>query len=300
MDRPGSPLSGKTCVVTGATSGIGKVIATELAARGGHVVLAGRDASRVRQVRTEVRAAARSNLVEGVVADLSLVSGVRRLTRELVEQFPRLDLLVNNAGAIFTRRVQTPEGTESTWALNVVAPFLLTKGLRGSLGAADGARVVMIASEAHRGARLDFDDLEGQRRLSGLSRYQASKLALILLTHEFARRWSGTGIAVNAVHPGLVRTRFGLNNPGAGRLLFRIAMLVGISPEHGARTPLWVATDPGLRGVSGAYFLHGREGFSSAASYDGPSAQRLWSELERRFPDPPTPGPSGPEGLDRS
>jgi NAD(P)-dependent dehydrogenase (short-subunit alcohol dehydrogenase family) len=210
------------------------------------------------------------------VGDLSSLSEVRRLASEIRAEHPRIHVLINNAGAVFARRQQSVDGFELTLALNVLSPFLLTHLLADGLAAAAPARVVNVASDAHRGGRLDFADLEFRRHYSAFGAYSASKLALVLLTYEFARRWSGRGVDVNAVHPGFVRTNFGHNTPGALSMAVRVFEIFAKTPASGARTPLYAATAPELTGVSGRYFDRCQEVTSSKASQDRGTAARLW------------------------
>jgi retinol dehydrogenase-14 len=277
-----------TVVVTGATSGIGLATAAALRTRVRTLVLVGRDGSRLAETARSLASDDTGATVRTHLADLSQLAEVRRLAAELAAAYPAIDVLVNNAGAYFSRRELTSEGIERTWALNVLAPYLLTRLLRDSLRAAARARVINVSSAAHVGAKLDFDDLEASRRYSGFRVYGRSKLALLLLTHEFARRWSVDHIAVNALHPGLVRSRFAQNNRGGTALAIRAATRAfGISSKRGAVTPVYLAVSPQVEGTTGAYFVRARAVRSSTASYDAPGALRLWGLCAERvgFPD---------------
>ena len=270
----------RVCVVTGGTSGIGFVTARELARAGASVAVVGRDPVRMAESLKEISSAAGPADVRGFLADLFLQSEVRRLATELQRTYPRIHVVVNNAGAVFSDRGVTAEGFERTWALNVVSPYLLTQLLLPRLQESGPARVVNVASTAHRGARLDFENLQGEKQYSGYRAYSRSKLALILETYEFARRMAGSEVTFNALHPGFVASRFGQNNPGgAGRLIHFFAVLFGIRPERGARTPLFLATDPAVANVTGKYFARLHEVSSSPASYDTAAASRLWEVL---------------------
>jgi NAD(P)-dependent dehydrogenase (short-subunit alcohol dehydrogenase family) len=281
-------MNGRVCVVTGATSGIGFVTARELARRGATVAAVGRDPVRLAEAMKQITAATGNAEIRGFLADLFLQAEVRRLATELTQSYPRIHVLVNNAGAMFSRRSVTPEGFERTWALNVVSPFLLTQLLLPRLVESAPARVVNVASAAHRGARLDFEDLQGEKHYSVYGPYGRSKLALILETYEFARRLAGTRVTVNALHPGFVASRFGQNNPrGVGSVIHVLSMLFGIRPERGARTSLFLASDPSVAEVTGKYFARQRETSSSPASYDTAAAGRLWDVLSIQTGTPP-------------
>jgi retinol dehydrogenase 12 len=282
------PLNGRVCVVTGATSGIGFVTARELAQRGATVAAVGRDPVRLAEVVKQITAATGNAEIRGFLADLFLQAEVRKLATELAQSYPRIHVLVNNAGALFSKRSVTSEGFERTWALNVVTPFLLTQLLLPRLGENVPARVVNVASAAHRGARLDFEDLQGEHRYRGYRQYSRSKLAILLETYEFARRLAGTGVTVNALHPGFVASRFGQNNPGGvGSAIHVLSVLFGIRPERGARTSIFLASDPSVADVSGKYFARRHATSSSTASHDTAAAARLWDVLSIQTETPP-------------
>ncbi len=274
-------FGGKVCLLTGATRGIGRAAADALARKGLTLALVGRDKARVEATVAAVRAASGNAQVEGLVADLSLRSEVRRLAADVKKRYPRLDVLVNNAGAIFTRREETAEGLEKTLALNHLAYFLLTRELLDLLKASAPSRVVNVASDAHRGMRLDFDDLQNRKRYSGLRVYGQSKLMNILFTEELARRLAGTGVTVNALHPGVVATGFGSNTPGLFQTLVKLAAPFLLSPQKGARTLVYLATSPEVEGVSGKYFTKSREVRPSPAARDGEAARKLWEASEQ-------------------
>lgn len=281
-------LNGRVCVVTGATSGIGFVTARELARMGATVAVVGRDPVRTAEAVKQITGATGNAEVRGFLADLFLQAEVRRLSAELLQSYPRLHVLVNNAGALFSRRSTTSEGFERTWALNVVSPFLLTVLLLPRLRESAPARVVDVASAAHRGGRLDFEDLQGERHYSGYRAYGQSKLAIVLEAYEFARRLAGTHVTVNALHPGFVASRFGQNNPGGvGSVIHVLSILFGIRPERGARTSVFLASDPAVEDVTGKYFAHRRESSSSPASHDTAAGARLWDVLSIQTATPP-------------
>jgi len=255
-----SSVAVPTVVITGATSGVGAASAARLARRGAHVVVVGRD-----RARAEAMALTLPGAAAPVVADLSTMSGIRSAADALRSSHPRIDVLINNAGAVYMRREETVDGHERTLALNVLAPYALTRLLEPSLRAANHPRVVNVASAAHHGAHLHFDDLEARGRYRGFSVYSRSKLALILETRALARRWKPDELALFAVHPGFVRSRFGLNNGGGFGFGMRVLMgLVGISPSRAARTVEFAAFSPALSGRTGDYIA--REGIATASS----------------------------------
>lgn len=276
------PMAGSTCLVTGATRGIGRVAAVELARQGARVLIVGRDRTRAEAAASEARAAQGpgGGGVEALVADLALMSEVRRLADEVRAACPRLDVLVNNAGAIFERREVTPEGFEKTFALNHLAYFLLTYMLRDLLVASAPARVVNVASRAHRAGRLDFDDLQMQKGYTAWKAYAASKLANILFTRELARRLEATGVTANALHPGLVATNFGHDRFGLISLVLRFARPMMIGEAEGAATTLHLATSPAVAEVTGAYFADCTPTRPEPQALDDVAASRLWEESE--------------------
>jgi retinol dehydrogenase 12 len=273
-------LSGKVCLVTGATSGIGAVTARELARRGASVVIVGRSPSKCEATVRGIREQTGSAAVESLVADLSAQAEVRRLAREFRQRQPRLDVLINNAGAVFLQRRESVDGIEMTFALNHLAYFLLTNLLLDLLTASTPARVINVSSAAYEGMTLDFDDLQEGRRYRGFRAYSRSKLANLLFTFELARRLEGTGVTVNALHPGFVATNFFAGNGPVGWLMRRSAGLFAIGPEEGARTTLYLASAPEVEGITGRYFVKGRPVASSPASRDPAAALRLWQVSE--------------------
>lgn len=264
-------MVGKSVLVTGATGGIGQVTARELARRGARVYIVGRNAGKTARVAQEIGAAGT------LVADLSELAQVRRAASEFREQVGELDVLVNNAGAFYGRRQETREGLELTWALNHLAPFLLTRELLPLLRASGDARVVTVASEAHRSGRIRLDDPEFRRGYRGWAAYSQSKLANILFARELARR--EPGVSSNSLHPGLVRSGFAHNNGGGISRLWSLVDRFGITPEEGARTSLRLASDPDLH-VSGGYFRQEREVRPAAQALDDGAAERLWQLSE--------------------
>lgn len=270
-------MDGKICLVTGATSGIGKETALGLARLGARVVIVGRDPARTRAVAEWVTATAGSDPVAFLLADLSSLAQVRRVAREFRNRYARLDVLVNNAGAIFTRRETTTDGFERTWALNHLAYFLLTHELLDLLKASAPARIVSVASTMHTGGVIDFDNLQGETRYGGVSAYSRSKLANILFTYALARRLEGTGVTANCLHPGGVATGFGHSKPGIIDLVLRLAKPFLLTAERGAATSIYLASSPEIEGVTGGYFARCKPARSSAASHDRALQERLWA-----------------------
>jgi len=275
----GQTLDGRVALVTGATNGIGQVTAREFARMGARTLIVARDPGRGEAVAREIRDGTGAT-VEVLVADLSSREEVARVAGEARERAGRLDLLVNNAGAIFAERRTSADGVEMTLALNHLAYFLLTLELLPLLEAAPEARVVNVSSMAHERGAIDFDDLQGERRYGMWKAYAQSKLANVLFTRELSRRLRGSRIAANALHPGAVASGFGRNHPGLFGKLVAIGAPFLASPEKGARTTLHVATAPGLRGVTGKYFSACRERTPSRAARDDATAVRLWQISE--------------------
>ncbi len=272
-------LRGKVALVTGATNGIGRAAALGLARAGATLVLVGRNAERIEKTVAEIRRASGNDAVEGALADLSLLSEVRRLAMEFQEQHEHLHLLLNNAGAIFSEHALTAEGHERTFALNHLAYFLLTNQLLPQLTRSAPARIINVSSSAHRGAgSFDFDNIDGRKTwgMMGFSAYGLSKLANILFTRELARRLAGTGVTANAVHPGVVNTGF-LDGTGWLRPIARVLGPFLRSPEKGAETLLWLALSPELAQASGGYYADRKPSPLSAGAQDEAAARRLWS-----------------------
>ena len=265
-------LEGRTVLVTGATDGIGREVARELAARGARVLLHGRDARRAEAARDDIRATTGSDELEVVLADFASLRQVRALAAEVRRRTDRLDVLVDNAGVWQARRHLTEDGLETTFQVNHLAPFLLTNLLLDPLLAAAPARVVVVSSGVHQRAAVDLRDLQGARRYDGTSAYALSKLGNLLFAYELARRLQGTGVTVNALHPGAVSTK--LLHAG-----FRASG--GASPADGARTAVYLASSPDVAAVTGGYYADERPTTSSAASYDRALQTAFWEASER-------------------
>lgn len=268
-------MQGRIVVVTGGTGGIGLVAAERLAAEGARLVLVGRDRRRGEAAAARVRGA------ELCYADLSLMAEVRRIAATLAA-LPRIDVLLLNAGAIFARREVTVEGLERTFALNHMHYFLLANLLSGKLKASAPSRILLVASEAHRGARLDFDDLQSAQRYGAWPAYRRSKLCNILFARELARRLEGSGVTANALHPGFVATGFGARNPPLFRAALGLAKRVmAVDPEAGARSLVELARAPALATTSGRYFDKGVERRPSPEAEDDAASRVLWEKSER-------------------
>jgi NAD(P)-dependent dehydrogenase (short-subunit alcohol dehydrogenase family) len=270
-------MKGKTCMVTGATSGIGLVTAQALAQQGATVIVVGRNPGKGVDTVASIRQETGNPEVEFMLADLSVQAPVRTLAREFTARHARLDVLVNNAGAFFFKRQLSADGIEMTFALNYVSVFLLTHLLLEALQASDSARIVNVSSDAHRSARMHFEDLKGQRRYTGFGAYSQAKLAVVLFTYELARRLQGAHVTVNALHPGFVATNLYATSGGVMKLLAPLFARIALSPEEGAQTSIYLAASPEVMGVSGAYFARKQAVRSSPASYDQAVAQRLWT-----------------------
>jgi NAD(P)-dependent dehydrogenase (short-subunit alcohol dehydrogenase family) len=269
-------MIGKTVLITGGTGGIGKATALGLAALGAHVAVTGRDPQRTEDAVREIRATG-GGPVDAFIADLSAQSEVRRVAGEVLGRLPRIDALVNNVGGYWNTRHLTADGLERTFALNHLAPFLLTNLLLDRLKDSAPARVVIVASNAHKLGRIDFDDLQGQRSYSGARAYNQSKLANVLFSYELARRLEGFAVTANALHPGMVRTGFGAEDPaGTQRLFVPLLRPFMKSVARGAVTSIHVTSAPELEEVSGRYFVSSTATRSSAGSYDEAVAARLW------------------------
>lgn len=274
-------MRGKTVVITGATSGIGKVAAEKLAGMGARLVLVARD-----QTRGEAELARLREIAPGVnhaihYADLSRLAEMKRVAAEIAAAEPRIDVLINNAGALFGSRQLTEDGLELTFATNHMAYFVMTRGLRDRLRASAPSRVVNVASDAHKGEQLNFNDLQSARSYRGLHVYGRSKLCNILFTRELARRWNGTGVNANSLHPGFVATRFGDQSGGMLSFVVRAAKMVAISPEKGAETIVYLASSADAGSSTGLYFFKCKPATPTKEAQDDESARRLWQESER-------------------
>jgi NAD(P)-dependent dehydrogenase (short-subunit alcohol dehydrogenase family) len=267
-------MAEKVIVITGATSGIGEVAADRLAAKGNRIVFVARDRARGEETLKHLRAVAGGIEHRAFYADLSRLSDMKRVAREIADAEPEIDVLVNNAGALFNARKVTEDGLEMTFALNHMSYFVITNLLRPRLKA--GARVVSTASDAHKGARLDFADLQSSRGYSGFGAYGRSKLCNILFTRELAQRLEGAGVTANCLHPGFVATRFGNQSGGALSVAIRAAKSFAMTPEQGAATIVHLATSPDVASVTGGYFYKCTPATPTREAQSDTDAKRLW------------------------
>jgi NAD(P)-dependent dehydrogenase (short-subunit alcohol dehydrogenase family) len=269
-------MAGRAVLVTGGSRGIGRATALGLATMGARVAITGRDRERTEDAAREIRAAG-GGQVDVFVADLSAQSEVRRLADEVLQSLSRIDVLINNAGGYWHTRHVTADGLERTFAVNHLAPFLLTNLLLDRLKQTAPARVVTVSSNAQTTGRIDFNDLQGERSYSGGRAYNQSKLANVLFSYELARRLQTTSVTANALHPGIVSTSFGAEDPaGLQRLFVPIVRPFMKTPVQGAATSIYLASAPDLEQVTGRYFVNSKPKRSSKRSYDEAAAARLW------------------------
>ena len=275
-------LNGKICLVTGATSGIGLATAEALARMGVHVVGVGRNQDKCAATASRIKQESGNQSVDFLVADLSSQRDIRRLADEVRNTYGRVDVLVNNAGGYYSKRQESPDGIELTLALNHLGYFLLTNLLLGVLTSSAPSRVVNVSSARHGDIALNFNDLQMTNKYSGGAAYDHSKLCNLLFTYELARRLAGTGVTVNAVAPGLVRTNLGLQNGGMDSLQKRFAnrLPFAVGPEKGAETVVYLASSPDVEDVTGKYFARMKQAESSPESQDRAAAERLWKLSE--------------------
>jgi NAD(P)-dependent dehydrogenase (short-subunit alcohol dehydrogenase family) len=281
MERPetekhGGVMGEKVCLITGATSGLGKATVTGLANMGASVVMVGRDRGRGEAALAEIKEKSANASVDLMLADLSSQEDIRRLADNFKEAYPQLDVLVNNAGVIRSKRITTADGLETTFAVNHLAPYLLTNLLLDVLKANAPSRIVNVASGDHKNGTIDFDDLQGEKGYKGARAYSQSKLANVLFTYELARRLEGTGVSANCLHPGVVGTNLGSGVTGALGFTVRALTPLMKSPEKGAETSVYLASSPEVEGSSGGYFVKKAEARSSDVSHDQRIARRLW------------------------
>lgn len=268
------PMAGKTCILTGANTGIGKATAFGLAKMGATVVMVCRSLERGEAAMAEIKRGSGNDSVSLLLADLSSRAAIHRLAADFKAKYPNLHVLINNAGIIPKKRTVAEDGLETQFAVNHVAYFLLTNLLLDQLKASAPSRIINVSSQVHNGASIDFDDLQSERSYSPTRVYGWTKLANVLFTYELAHRLEGTRVTVNCLHPGTVATNM-LADYMPGGLRF-LAKMIGVSSEEGAQTSLFLATSPEVEGVSGKYFVNQGAVHSSKASYDKTAARRLW------------------------
>jgi NAD(P)-dependent dehydrogenase (short-subunit alcohol dehydrogenase family) len=276
----GGAMQGKVVVITGGTSGIGQVAAEQLAGMGARIVLIARNPARGEASLARLKQAGPEVEHSVHYADLSSIADTRRVAAEIAAAEPKIDVLINNAGALFNTRQLSPDGLEMSFAVNHMAYFVLTEGLLERLVGSPPARIINTSSRAHMGARLDFDDLQSAKGFVGFSVYGRSKLANILFTRELARRLVGSGVTANCLHPGFVATRFGDGAGGAVQALLPIAKLFALTPEKGAETIVYLASSPEVATMSGLYFVKRVPRATSAEAQDDAAATRLWAASE--------------------
>ncbi len=273
-------MSGKVCLITGGNSGIGKATALGLAQLDASVVIVSRDKDKGEAALIEIRSKSGNRNVDMMVADLSSQDSVRELAHDFKGRHKKLHVLINNAGIYLPKRVVTVDGLEATFATNHLGHFLLTNLLLDVLKISAPSRIINITSSAHYGSEINFDDVEGEKKYSGFRAYGQSKLANVLFTYELARKLEGTGVTVNCLHPGVVRTGFGKDQGGLFNIGVRIIGPFMMSPEKAARAAVYLATVPELAEVTGKHFSKGKEEKSSRESYDLTVAERLWRVSE--------------------
>jgi len=269
-------LNGKTAIVTGGTNGIGFITARELAQMGAQVVIISRSQEKCQSAIEQIKKTTGNNNIESIAADLSIMANVRQAAYEFKKRHTRLEILVNNAGAIFFTRQVSADGFEMTFALNHLNYFLLTYLLLDTLKASAPSRIINVSSDAHQQAKINFDDLMNERKYSGFGAYSVSKLANIMFTYQLSEKLSGTQVTSNALHPGFVASGFAKNNGPLFNFGMAITGLFARKPEKGAETSVYLAASPEVEGVTGKYFSDSRELISSKASYNKKDQDKLW------------------------
>jgi NAD(P)-dependent dehydrogenase (short-subunit alcohol dehydrogenase family) len=274
----GQYMENKIILITGANSGIGKSTATALAEMGAHVVMACRDLVRGEMARQEVVRISRNNQVDLMQCDLASTVSIRKFASAFITKYPRLDVLINNAGIFTDKRMETADGFEYQIGINHLGHFLLTQLLLDLLKQSSPSRIINVSSGAHFGGKIDFDDLHLQNKYSSWKSYAQSKLANILFTYELAHRLSGSGVTVNCLHPGFVNTRFAFNRESEKpNWMMKLMKPFTIQPANGAETSVYLAASPEVEGVTGKYFVKRKETASSKTSYDLAAAEKLWN-----------------------
>ncbi len=275
-----SNMNGKVCLVTGANSGIGKEAALGLARLGATVVIVARDRKKGEATVSEIRQATGNQNVNLILADLSSMKSVSGLASTFLGEYPKLHVLINNAGTYLPKRITTADGYEAVFATNHLGHFLLTSLLLDLLKTSAPSRIINVTSEAHRGAKIDFEDLMQEKKYSAFKAYHQSKLANVLFTYQLAKVLEGTGVTVNCLHPGVVRTGFGKDMGGLFSISVKLAGPFMMSPAKAAQALVYMASAPELENVSGKHFAKGKEKESSRESHDMHAAERLWQVSE--------------------
>src|SRR2546426_10883237 len=273
-------MTGKVCLITGANSGIGKATALGLARLDATVVIVSRDKDKGEAALLEIRTRSGNKSVDAMVADLSSQDSVRELAHDFKARYKKLHVLINNAGVFLPKRVPTVDGLEATFATNHLGHFLLTNLLLDVLKASAPSRIINITSSAHRGTEMEFEDLQGEKKYSGFHAYSQSKLANVLFTYQLAKLLEGTGVTVNCLHPGVVRTGFGKDMGGLFSIGVKLAGPFMMRPAKSAQALVYMASAPELEKVSGKHFAKGKEKGSSRESHDTHAAERLWQVSE--------------------
>ena len=280
-------MNGRTCLISGATDGIGKEAAIELAKKGCNLILIGRSKKKGKKVVEQIRKVADSHVdIDYLIADLMLMKEVSRVADEISKKYPRIDVLLNNVGAYFTSREVTEEGFERTFALNHLGYFLMTKKLLPLVEKSNYKRIVNVSSSAHYGIDFEFDNMNGEKKYAGFETYKKSKLANVMFTYELAKRIEGTGITANCLHPGFVSTNFGKNNNFFWRNAIRLAMmLTAINVKDGAKTSVHLACSDEVKNITGKFFANSQVKKGSSKAKNDKHNVKLW-ELSEEFVKP--------------
>src|SRR5438132_1072876 len=279
MPTINTSMRGKVCLLTGATSGIGKATALGLAQMGATVVMVSRDRARGEAAQAEVKTKSGNAAVNLLLADLSAQQSIRQLAENFQQRYTQLHVLINNAGLFVLRRRTTVDGLEMTFAVDYLAPFLLTNLLLDMLKASAPARIVNVSSNSHEAGYIKLDDLQAEHHYRSMRAYPQAKLAVVLFTYELARRLQGTGITANCLHPGFVATNFAQSDgEPAVRLLVKLIGSFGTSPEKGAKISIYLASSPDVEGVTGTYFVKSMPRRSASISYDESLQRQLWEQ----------------------
>jgi NAD(P)-dependent dehydrogenase (short-subunit alcohol dehydrogenase family) len=278
MTTQDTQMQGKICLITGATNGIGKATAYDLARRGATIVIVARDRARGEVVQHELQTQCNNPSIDLLIADLASQASIRQLSEDFHQRYTQLHVLINNAGTVLLKRTETVDGLETTFAVNHLAPFLLTNLLLDVLKASAPARIVNVNSGAHLSGKVLLDDLQTTKGYKMMQVYSNSKLAQVLTSYELARQLQGTDVTINCLHPGFVGTNIGANNVGpiVGAVLKKIISLLGTSPENGARTSIYLATSPEVEHISGKYFVNSVPKPSAALSYNETLQKQMW------------------------